>query len=205
MTWVSFESIFWVLWMVVMAWCLIAFFGRNHQKAFSKVPCNQGIFDNIFVWENCEISKSHVELFFAFNYIITLFGIMCPTSPCSAGFSTFYEHFCRFLKFLTLTFQKVFPNYLMFAYVWHHNDDALRWSCHMYHVKVLKICFQMIPILYYYQKGNGTWCHQCHVMKVLKNSFLMIPISYFIKKGNVHTCTNTHVQTHMYRHLHLLL
>ena len=61
-------------------------------------------------------------MFFAFNCSFTLFGIMCPISPCSTEFSAFYEHFCRFLKFLTLMFQKVFCNYLMFACVWHHDS-----------------------------------------------------------------------------------
>ena len=66
----------------------------------------------------------HVQCFFGFNYSVTLFGIMCPISPCSPEVSAFYEHF---LKFLTLTFQKVFPNYLGFAYVWHHDSCIYLW------------------------------------------------------------------------------
>ena len=62
------------------------------------------------------------NVFFAFNYSVTLFGIMCPISPCSTEFSAFYEHFCRFLKFLTLAFRTVFPSYLVFVYVWHHDS-----------------------------------------------------------------------------------
>jgi hypothetical protein len=59
---------------------------------------------------------------FAFNYSITLIGIMCPISPFSTEFSAFYEHFFRFLKFLTFALQNVFPNYLGFACVWHHDS-----------------------------------------------------------------------------------
>ena len=44
-----------------------------------------------------------------FYYSFALFSIMCPISPCSTEFSAFYEHFCRFLEFLTLRFQKYFP------------------------------------------------------------------------------------------------
>ena len=68
--------------------------------------------------------KSH------FDHSVAMFGIMCPIPPCSAEFSAFYEHFCRFLKFLTLVFQKVFPNYLRFAYVWHHGLCLASWFNH---------------------------------------------------------------------------
>ena len=100
--WVSFESVFEYCQMVMMSSFSIAFL--------------VGIFNNILGGEKlvrCE------------NLILThvaSFGIMYPISPCSAEFSAFYDHFCRFLKFLTLTFQKVCPNYLRFAYVWHHDS-----------------------------------------------------------------------------------
>jgi hypothetical protein len=88
----------------------------------SHIP--RGSLMTLLEWENCEMSKSHVQcVFFAFNYSVTLFGIMCLISPCSTEFSAFYEHFYRFLKFLTLAFQQVFPNYLGFAYVWHHDSS----------------------------------------------------------------------------------
>jgi hypothetical protein len=38
-------------------------------------------------------------------------------------------------------------------------DDAMMPSCHIYHVKVLKNCFQMMPILHISKKGNCR-CHQ---------------------------------------------
>ena len=102
MIWVSLKVFFEYCQMVMMSSCPIAFLVQ--------------IFNNIL---------GVVKLVRCENLILThvaLFGIMYPTSPCSAEFSAFYEHFCRFLKFLTLAFQKVFPNYLRFAYVWYHDS-----------------------------------------------------------------------------------
>ena len=96
------------------------------------VPSNKGILDNILgvgkLWD-VKMQILSCAIFFGFNYSVILVGIMCPISPCSPEFSAFYEHFYRFLKFLTLTFQKVFPNYLGFAYVWHHDScmTMIRW------------------------------------------------------------------------------
>ena len=41
-------------------------------------------------------------------------------------------------------------------------DDAIRCPCHMHCVKVLKKCFQMIPILYITKKGNITLVINCN-------------------------------------------
>ena len=122
----------WHLWQRhLIAWSTVAFFGNiwygYHLKVFfeycqmvmmSSCPIAffVGIFNNILGVGNLWDVKSH------FNHNVALFDIMCPISSCSAEFSAFYEHFCRFLKFLTLMFQKVFPNYLRFAYVWHYDS-----------------------------------------------------------------------------------
>jgi hypothetical protein len=58
---------------------------------------------------------SHVQCFLVFNYSVTLFGIMCPISPCLTEFFAYYEHSHTRVS-------KVFLNYLMFAYVWHHGS-----------------------------------------------------------------------------------
>jgi hypothetical protein len=72
--------------------------------------------------------------------------------------------------------------YSKFAFKWYPyhiflkkatTDDAIRWSRHMYHVKVLKICFQMIPISYITKKGNNLHFQShslpCHIVQTMPN------------------------------------
>ena len=51
-------------------------------------------------------------------------------------------------KICTLTSHELSYSYIA------KNGNETQW--HHCHVTVLKKCFQMIPILYYDQKGNGT-------------------------------------------------
>jgi hypothetical protein len=118
-------------------YCLKAFFEYFYTMhvtgAYDCIPlcwlcCNiqyivwvlpDGIFGRCFT----EMSKCNFYPYIScamFYYSFALFGITCPMLPCSTEFSAFFEHFFRFLKFLTLAFQKLFPNYLGFACVWHH-------------------------------------------------------------------------------------
>ena len=66
-------------------------------------------------------------------------------------------------------------------------------TCTMW--KYSKFASKWYPSCVITKKGNVTWCHQCHV-KVLKICFLMIPISILPKKGNEQTCTNTFTSFH---------
>ena len=75
------------------------------------VTCSHPTRGSLIAFLGCEMSKCKFcplylmfNVFLAFNYTFTLFGTMCPISPCSTEFPAVYEHFCRFLKFLTLVF-----------------------------------------------------------------------------------------------------
>ena len=69
-------------------------------------------------------------------------------------------------------------------------------TCTMW--KYSKFASKWYPSCVITKKGNVTWCHQFHV-KVLKICFLMIPISILPKKGNEQTCTNTFTSFHKWR------
>ena len=94
-------------------------------------------------------------------------------SPYWAEFPAFYEHFCRFLKFLTLAFQKVFHNYITKKGNVHTSTNTFT-SFHKWQgLNVGKHCFLMMPISYFTKKamyahvqthpppatyGNGSVC-----------------------------------------------